>query len=88
MTIAYVSGFPIAAHVKSVPPHEVKIVEKTIDSGFTEHAPDKLFGDKAYDNDPLDQKLLEDRGIELIAPHKKNRKKYSTQDGRKRCCYK
>jgi transposase len=83
MAIADASGFPVAAHVESASPHEVKLVEDTIDSVFTEHAPDKLIGDKAYDSDPLDQKLLEKRGIELIAPHKKNRKKPSTQDGRK-----
>ena len=83
MAIADASGFPVAAHVESASPHEVKLVEETIDNGFTEHAPDKLIGDKAYDSDPLDKKLLQDRGIELIAPHKKNRKKPSTQDGRK-----
>jgi hypothetical protein len=38
-------------------------------------------GDKAYDSDPLDQELKE-RGIEMIAPHKRNRKKPKTQDGR------
>ncbi len=74
MAIADAFGFPVAAYVGSASPHEVKLVEETIDSGFTEHAPDKLIGDKAYDSDPLDQKLLEERGIELIAPHKKNRK--------------
>ena len=83
MAIADTAGFPVAAHVESASPHEVKLVEATIDSGFTEHAPDKLIGDKAYDSDGLDEKLLEERGIELIAPHKLNRKKQRTQDGRK-----
>jgi transposase len=40
-----------------------------------------LIGDKAYDSDPLDQELQE-QGIEMIAPHKQNRKKPKTQDGR------
>ena len=83
MAIADASGFPVAAHVESATPHEVKLVEATIDSSFTQHAPDKLIGDKAYDSDGLDDQLLEDRGIELIAPHKRNRKKAPTQDGRK-----
>jgi len=39
-------------------------------------------GDLAYDSDPLDQQLQQDYGIELIAPHKRNRKKPRTQDGR------
>ena len=36
----------------------------------------------AYDSDPLDKCLSEERGIELIAPHKNNRVKSATQDGR------
>jgi len=35
----------------------------------------------AYDSDPLD-KALTRRKIKLVAPHKKNRKKAQTQDGR------
>jgi transposase len=41
-----------------------------------------LIGDKAYDSDPLDEQLRA-AGIELIAPHKANRVKPATQDGRK-----
>ncbi len=74
---------PDAAHIESASPHEVKLVEETIDSCFTEYAPDKIIGDKAYDSDALDQKLLEERDIEMIAPHRKGRKKPKTQDRRK-----
>jgi transposase len=83
MAIADASGLPVAAHVESASPHEVKLVEDTIDSGFTEYAPDKLIGDKAYDSDKLDDQLLDERGVEMIAPHRKGRKKPNTQDGRK-----
>ena len=83
MAIADTSGIPVAAHIESASPHEVKLVDATIDSGFTEYAPDKLIGDKAYDSDGLDQRLLDDRGVEMIAPHRKGRKKPKTQDGRK-----
>ena len=83
MAITDASGLPVAAHVESASPHEVKLVEATIDSGFTEYAPDKLIGDKAYDSDKLDQQLRDDRGVEMIAPHRKGRKKPRTQDGRK-----
>ena len=83
MAIADAAGFPVAAHVESASPHEVKLVEATIDSGFTQYAPDRLVGDKAYDSDKLDEQLSEGRNIELIAPHKINRKKKPTQDGRK-----
>ena len=88
MAIADASGFPVSAHVESASPHEVKLVEATIDSGFTQYAPDRIIGDKAYDSDRLDEQLLDDRGIEVIAPHRKKRRKQSTQDGRKLRRYK
>ena len=40
-----------------------------------------MIADKAYDSDPL-RKRLRQRGIELICPHKKNRVRPPTQDGR------
>ena len=50
--------------------------------------PTRLIGDKAYDSDPHDQALLKKYDIELIAPHRKNRKRTKTQDGRKLRPYK
>lgn len=43
--------------------------------------PRRLIYDKAADSDPLRERLAH-RGIELICPHKANRKKPPTQDGR------
>jgi transposase len=83
MAIADASGFPVAAHIESASPHEVKLVEATIDSGFTQYAPNRLIGDKAYDSDKLDQRLIEERNVEMISPHRRGRKKPKTQDGRK-----
>jgi hypothetical protein len=39
MAIADASGIPVAARIESASPHEVKLVEATIDSGFTQYAP-------------------------------------------------
>ena len=75
MAITDATGFPVAAHVESASPHEVKLVEATIDSSFTRHAPDKLIGDKAYDGDKLEDQLLSERGVEMISPHRMGRKK-------------
>lgn len=75
-------GFPVAISVSSVSPHEITLVESTLETMFTKELPDRLIGDKAYDSDPLDEKLAEN-GVELIAPHRTNRKKMKTQDGRK-----
>ena len=40
-----------------------------------------MIGDRAYDSDPLDRELAAE-GIEMIAPHKSNRMRPPTQDGR------
>ena len=66
----------------SASPHEVKFVDDTLDSCFLENVPEKIIGDRAYDSDKLDKRLAEERNVELIAPHKNNRVRHSTQDGR------
>jgi hypothetical protein len=73
MAIADASGFPIAVDIESASPHEVRLVEKTINNRFLDKTPDLLIGDKAYDSDPLDQRLKDQQGIEMIAPHKVNK---------------
>lgn len=81
MAITDASGLPIAIRTNEANTHEVKLVESTIDSRFIREKPKKIIGDLAYDSDPLDKKLKKKK-IELIAPHKENRKKKATQDGR------
>ncbi len=81
MAIADASGFPVAIDIPSPSPHEVKIVETTIESRFISQPPERIIGDKAYDSDPLDESLRQQYGTELIGPHKTNRKKPKTQDG-------
>ena len=81
MAVADGAGFPLAISVGSASPHEVKLVEDTLDKRFIEEMPERLIGDKAYDSDPLDERLQQ-QGVQLIAPHKSNRKKPATQDGR------
>ena len=81
MAVADGAGFPLAISVGSAAPHEVKLVEETLEKRFTEEKPERLIGDRAYDSDPLDESLQK-QGIEMIAPHKSNRKKPATQDGR------
>ena len=43
--------------------------------------PQRLIGDGAYDSDRLDEDLR-DLNVNLIAPHRSNRVKANTQDGR------
>lgn len=82
MAITDGNGFPVAVHVASASPHETKLVAATLKASFAPGPPEKLIGDLAYDSDPLDETLKEDYGVELIAPHKSNRRKPRTQDGR------
>ena len=56
-------------------------MEEVLAGSFLDELPARLIGDKAYDSDPLDAKLAEEYGIELIAPNRRGRK-CRTQDGR------
>ena len=87
MVVADNASLPLAIHAASASPHEVTLVGETLLQSFVAGQPERLIGDKAYDSDPLDAELAE-RGIELIAPHRANRKKAATQDGRKLRRYK
>lgn len=80
MSEAYAAGTCLALHVDSASPHEVKLLQRTLASRHVRGKPEKLIGDKAYDSDPLDAELAVET-IELIAPHRRNRKKPKTQDG-------
>lgn len=81
MVIADASGLPLAVHATSASPHEVTLVEATLAQAVTVGRPQRLIGDRAYDSDPLDQRLAA-QGIALIAPHRANRSKPKTQDDR------
>jgi transposase len=84
MAVVDSHGLPVAICIESASPHEVTLVEKTLDHRFVDEQPQRLIGDKAYDSDGLDKRLAEERGIELIAPHRlvRNRRNAPTQDGR------
>jgi transposase len=81
MAVADCSGLPLAVHIASASPHEVTLVRETLKERFLQTRPKRLIGDRAYDSDPLDRQLQQD-GIEVISPHKFNRSKPKTQDGR------
>jgi transposase len=81
MAVADSAGIPVAIHTAPANPHEITLVEATITERFVEACPDRLIGDRAYDSDQMDAQLAL-QGIELIAPHRCNRSKRQTQDGR------
>lgn len=73
-------GLSVAVDTMSAQPHESQLVQRLFDFMLTEKK--RVIGDRAYDSDKLDAELAE-QGVELIAPHKYNRKpENKTQDGR------
>ena len=82
MGLTDAGGLPIAVDTTSASPHEITLVDDTLDACFLDNVPEKVIGDKAYDSDKLDKRLAKERDVEMIAPHKSNRRSQQTQDGR------
>jgi hypothetical protein len=78
MAVADCHGLPVSVCVESATPHEVKLVTSTLVQMIVPEAPQNLIGNNAYDSDKLDAELRR-YGIELIAPHRSNRKKPFTR---------
>jgi transposase len=87
VALADASGLPLSVCAASASPHEVTLVGEVLDGRFVSEKPGRLIGDRAYDSDPLDKALAE-QSIEMLAPHRRNRTKKKTQDGRKLRRYK
>lgn len=82
MALTEGEGLPIALSLHSASPHEVTLAFDLVQECVTEELPERVIGDTAYDSDPLDAQFAQ-IDIEVIAPHRKNRKpENKTQDGR------
>src|SRR5437763_9816826 len=81
MAICDRGGLPIAVHVASASPYEPHLVPATLDARFLPDLPWCLIGDRGYDSDGLDDLLMTQYGIEMIAANRRGRAK--TQDGRR-----
>jgi transposase len=75
-------GLPLSVSTHAANHHEVTLVQLSFDFYMIEAKPENLIGDRAYDSDGLDAELRE-QGVEMISPHRKNRKRRKTQDGRR-----
>ena len=82
MAIVDRHGLPLSVSTHAANHHEVRLVQLCFDFYMIEAKPETLIGDRAYDSDPLDDELRKD-GIEMVAPHRSNRRKRATQDGRR-----
>ena len=73
-------GLPLSVSTHAANHHEVTLVQLSFEFYMIEATPEHLIGDKAYDSDPLDAELKVE-GVEMIAPHRKNRKRRKTPVG-------
>jgi transposase len=90
MVVVDGEGVPLGKQLYSASPNEVRLAEETLASvhvtrrqrgGRPRQKTQRVIADRAYDSDPLRERLAS-RGIELITPHRGNRSKPATQDGR------
>jgi transposase len=78
-------GTPLAQITDAASVHETMLAGAVLASiPETVEMPDQVpvIADRAYDSDPLRDDLAE-QGYELIAPHRRSRRKPPTNDGRK-----
>jgi transposase len=87
-------GLPLGVRLESASPGEVTLAEATLaevkvprPKGRPRQKPKRVIADRAYDSDPLRERLAK-RGIELIVPYRENNKLKKYQDGRKLRRYK
>lgn len=89
MVMASRSGVPLGIHLDSASPAEVRLLETTLADvkvprpgrGRPRSKPKRIVADRGYDADWL-RDTLTARGIELICPHRRGRKRPAKQDGR------
>src|SRR5438067_11656106 len=94
MVLADGEGIPLGVQLESASPAEITLAETTLaevsvpqSRGRPRQKPERIIADAGYDSDPLRRRLRK-RGIELIAPYRKNNKKRRYEDGRKLRRYK
>ncbi len=96
MVVVDGAGLPLGDHLHSASPSEVRLAEATLATirvgrrhrpGRPRQKPARVIADRGYDSDPL-RKRLAQRGIELIAPYRKNNQGRRYEDGRELRRYK
>lgn len=87
-------GVPLGVRLESASPNEVTLAESTLaevrvprPKGRPRQKPERVIADRAYDSDPLRERLRK-RGIDLIVPYRDNNKCRQYEDGRKLRRYK
>jgi len=88
MVVVDGQGVPLGSQLVSASPGEVTLAESTLSQirvpqkvGRPRQRPLRVIADRAYDSDRLRRRLL-DKGMVLICPHRRGRRKPSLNDGR------
>jgi len=89
MVVVDGQGIPLGSQLVSASPGEVTLAESTLSQisvprggrGRPQKRPLRIIADRGYDSDPLRWRLLQ-RGMLLLCPHRKGRRKPSLNDGR------
>jgi transposase len=81
MSLADSAGLALAVCIADGSRHDVTLVDQTLDEAVTEHLPQKLIADKAFDSYELAERLRQERDFELIAPRNPTHRR-PKQDGR------
>ena len=89
MAVADRHGLPLALYLASGNRYDSVLTERTLDAAFVAKLPPRLIGDRAWDAGVLQQRLWDERQIDLIAPKRGGqRPSRRKQDGRKLRRYK
>jgi transposase len=85
MVVVDGQGVPLGSQLTSATPAEVRFAEPTLDAicigAGRPKQPLRVIADRGYDSNPLRLRLRE-RGMILIAPHRRNRTRNLMNDGR------
>ena len=81
MVVVDGAGVPLGSQLVSASPAEVTLAESTLKKIPGRQRPVRVVADRAYDSDRLRERLLR-RGILLISPHRRNRRRPAFNDGR------
>ena len=75
------AGLPVSALAAGANLGETTLIEPLLEQRVIRRRPERLIYDRALDGDEH-RRRLEARGIELICPHRKDRRRPRLQDGR------
>ena len=84
MVLVERQGIPLGITIAAASPAEVTLVDATLKTRVTPHRrhPHHLIADRAYDSDPLRERLAT-RGIVLTSPYRHNNLHRRYEDGRR-----